>query len=181
MLLIITPIYSFVSAEEIGKVEIDTQTYIKREAKQKEIIALLESEIEKLKSIITNHGFGLANMPIVKENTQVATITENELEKEKEFQASIKPKVLHANCIRINKVLRREVYDVEVIKLQTFLKEEGHFSHPYITEYFGPVTEKALQDFQTAAGIVTQGTPQTTGFGQVGPLTIKRIETMTCQ
>lgn len=84
------------------------------------------------------------------------------------------------NCLKINRVMRPEDYQDDVIKLQEFLKERGYFHHPHITKYFGPVTKKAVQDFQSAEGIVSQGTPQTTGFGQVGPLTIKKIEEITC-
>lgn len=84
------------------------------------------------------------------------------------------------NCLKIKRVMHPEDYRDDITKLQEFLKERGHFNHPYITKYFGPVTKKAVQDFQTAEGIIDHGTPQTTGFGQVGPLTIKRIEEISC-
>lgn len=53
----------------------------------------------------------------------------------------------------------------EVTFVQTLLGVEP------VSGYYGPLTEKAVQDFQTAHGIVAYGTPETTGFGAVGPLT----------
>lgn len=42
---------------------------------------------------------------------------------------------------------------------------------PEFTTYFGRETEKAVQRYQIANNIVTSGTPETTGFGQLGPST----------
>lgn len=36
---------------------------------------------------------------------------------------------------------------------------------------YGPATTEAVQRYQTAKGLVSHGTPDTTGFGQLGPLT----------
>lgn len=44
------------------------------------------------------------------------------------------------------------------------------------TEYFGELTQKALQKFQAAQGIVTSGDPITTGYGRVGPQTLTAIK-----
>ena len=175
-LFILSPVHPFVSAEDISGTQTGPITYAEREAKQKEMIIFLESEIERLRSIIKRYGFGQASVPTEIKETLVTTTAEIE-----EKQTVVEPKHVHEECIRINKVMRREVYDNEVIKLQTFLKNEGHFNHPHITNYFGPVTEKAVQDFQTARGIVSGGSPSTTGFGQVGPLTIRKIEEISCQ
>lgn len=43
------------------------------------------------------------------------------------------------------------------------------------TDFFGPSTQKALQAFQKARGIVSSGDPQTTGFGRFGPKTLENI------
>jgi peptidoglycan hydrolase-like protein with peptidoglycan-binding domain len=42
--------------------------------------------------------------------------------------------------------------------------------------YFGPLTEKAVQRFQVKHGIVSSGTPQTSGFGAVGPKTLLKLQ-----
>jgi hypothetical protein len=39
------------------------------------------------------------------------------------------------------------------------------------TPYFGPATERALQRFQAANGIVSSGSPESTGYGALGPST----------
>jgi len=45
----------------------------------------------------------------------------------------------------------------EVMQLQIKLKDLGYFNYPHTTGYFGPVTKKAVQDFQAAHGIRTVG------------------------
>ena len=49
--------------------------------------------------------------------------------------------------------------------------------------YFGSLTETAVEAFQSATGIVSSGTPQTSGYGQVGPQTRAKIGALTvsCQ
>ncbi len=89
--------------------------------------------------------------------------------------------VNQTECLRIGRVMRFGDYREDITKLQKFLEDTGYFSHPHITWYFGSVTQKAVQDFQTAEGIISHGTPQTTGFGQVGPITAKAIERISCQ
>lgn len=39
------------------------------------------------------------------------------------------------------------------------------------TGYFGPVTEQAVQQWQSGHGVVSSGSPDTTGYGFVGPQT----------
>ena len=45
----------------------------------------------------------------------------------------------------------------DVKELQTLLKNKGYFKYPEITNYFGPVTKKAVMDFQRANGLVVDG------------------------
>ena len=83
-------------------------------------------------------------------------------------------------CLELSRVLRQGASGKEVEDLQQFLKEEGHFDFDQITGYFGPVTERALQRFQAAEGIVSQGNPQSTGYGQAGPRTLAQIAKKSC-
>jgi peptidoglycan hydrolase-like protein with peptidoglycan-binding domain len=54
--------------------------------------------------------------------------------------------------------------------VQRFLQGEGVFTGN-ATGYFGPLTQEAVQKWQAAHGIVSSGTPDTTGYGAVGPST----------
>jgi N-acetylmuramoyl-L-alanine amidase len=54
-----------------------------------------------------------------------------------------------------------------VRELQTLLKERGFWTHPHITETFGPVTETAVINFQKANGLKPDG--------KVGPATWTKL------
>lgn len=58
----------------------------------------------------------------------------------------------------------------EVSKLQKFLAKNASYTGP-VTGYFGPMTEAAVQRWQSARGIISSGTAESTGFGYVGPKT----------
>src|SRR3989344_733724 len=64
----------------------------------------------------------------------------------------------------------------DVAALQDFLIGRGHLAAGNITCFFGPLTELAVQRFQAIQGIVSSGTPSTTGYGAVGPATRATIE-----
>lgn len=68
---------------------------------------------------------------------------------------------------------------VNVTSLQTYLATNGTiYPEGLITGYFGPLTQAAVERFQSAQGIVTNGTPSTTGYGRVGPTTLARINSL---
>ena len=58
----------------------------------------------------------------------------------------------------------------DVTELQSFMISGGYMQGS-ATGYFGPITENAVKTYQAANGIVSYGTPQTTGYGYVGPKT----------
>lgn len=67
----------------------------------------------------------------------------------------------------------------EVTELQTYLARNASiYPEALVTGYFGQLTKAAVERFQTAQGIVSQGTPATTGYGRVGPLTMARINSL---
>lgn len=67
----------------------------------------------------------------------------------------------------------------QVTELQTYLAANPSiYPSGLVTGYFGPLTQAAVQRFQTAQGIVSQGTPATTGYGRVGPQTMARINSL---
>jgi len=60
----------------------------------------------------------------------------------------------------------------EVTELQTFLSTYGNiYPSRLVTGYYGQLTKAGVERFQTVEGIVTNGTPATTGYGRVGPAT----------
>ena len=66
-----------------------------------------------------------------------------------------------------------------VTELQTYLaKDSNIYPSGLVTGYFGSLTQAAVQRFQTAQGIVSAGTPETTGYGRVGPVTMARINSL---
>ena len=60
----------------------------------------------------------------------------------------------------------------EVSRLQAFLgKDKNIYPEDAITGYFGSSTLAAVQRWQAAQGIVSSGNSESTGYGNVGPLT----------
>ncbi|MEK7643090.1 MAG: fibronectin type III domain-containing protein [Patescibacteria group bacterium] len=67
----------------------------------------------------------------------------------------------------------------EVTQLQTYLATNASiYPSGLITGFFGPLTQAGVQRFQAAQGIVSSGTPETTGYGRVGPTTMARINAL---
>lgn len=85
----------------------------------------------------------------------------------------------NALCIELSTRMYLGVKDVkpdgEVGKLQKFLKESGDYTYGEITGFYGPATERAVQSWQRRNGVVKEGRPDTTGYGAVGPMTIKAM------
>lgn len=73
--------------------------------------------------------------------------------------------------LNLSRVLQRGMEGEDVQSLQIFLTETGDYTYPEITGYFGSVTEEAVQRYQRRNGIVSSGTPVSTGYGVVGPKT----------
>lgn len=72
--------------------------------------------------------------------------------------------------------MKKGVTSSEVESLQTKLaKDKTVYPEGLTTGFFGSLTEKAVQRFQAKYGIVSSGTPATTGYGQVGPKTKAKI------
>ncbi|RJQ34965.1 hypothetical protein C4568_01810 [Candidatus Parcubacteria bacterium] len=78
------------------------------------------------------------------------------------------------SCVILTYNLYLDVTDAmtngDVTKLQNFLIAGGYMQGS-ATGYFGPMTENAVKAYQAAKGIVSSGTPETTGYGYVGSKT----------
>ena len=55
--------------------------------------------------------------------------------------------------------------------LQHFLQHQGLLTEADVIGTYGPRTERAVREWQCARNIVCSGTPNTTGYGAVGPRT----------
>ncbi len=83
------------------------------------------------------------------------------------------------SCLKLSVDLFNGMSGTSISALQKFLKSQNHFSlEP--TGFFGSVTQSSVEAFQKAQGIVLNGTPETTGFGVVGPATRSAIEKISC-
>lgn len=61
----------------------------------------------------------------------------------------------------------------DVTQLQSYLSEtQNLYPSRLVTGYFGPLTQGGVKQFQITNGIVSSGSPSTTGFGRVGPITM---------
>ena len=78
------------------------------------------------------------------------------------------------SCVALTYNLFLDVTDAmtngDVTRLQNFLITNGYMQGS-ATGYFGPITETAVKAYQSAKGIVSSGTAETTGYGYVGPKT----------
>ncbi len=77
--------------------------------------------------------------------------------------------------------LMRGMENDEIMSLQQKLKMDSTiYPEGLTTGYFGPLTEAAVQKFQAKYGIVSEGTPETTGYGLVGPKTRAKLNELYC-
>ncbi len=67
----------------------------------------------------------------------------------------------------------------DVTAYQTYLsKNPNIYPSGLVTGYFGELTQSGTEKFQINQGIVSEGTPETTGFGRVGPQTLARVNSL---
>jgi len=81
--------------------------------------------------------------------------------------------------LKFARTLRRGTTGEDVEELQVFLSQfPDIYPESLVTGYFGPLTEKAVKKWQSKQGIVSGGTAETTGYGQVGPKTREALNTL---
>jgi len=67
----------------------------------------------------------------------------------------------------------------DVRELQTYYSADSSiYPSGLVTGYFGPLTAGGTQKFQTVQGIVSSGSPETTGYGRVGPATLAKLQSL---
>jgi chitodextrinase len=80
--------------------------------------------------------------------------------------------------VKLTRNLYRTIKGDDVKILQNFLISQNLLSVDSNTGFFGPLTEKAVQAFQKAQGIVSSGNFWSTGYGMIGPTTRAKINSM---
>ena len=66
-----------------------------------------------------------------------------------------------------------------VRNIQTFLASNPSFyPEGLVTGYYGSLTQAAVQRFQAFYGIVSSGSPSSTGYGRVGPSTMAKMNAL---
>ncbi len=88
-----------------------------------------------------------------------------------------------AQPLVLTKTFNKGVSHAEIKSIQQALNahgfiiaENGPGSPGNETNFFGALTEKAVQKFQAQYGIVNSGTPQSTGYGRIGPKTKTKMQ-----
>ncbi|GEM_PF-1474342 len=117
---------------------------------------------------LTVHPFGAAPTPspsVTASPMPVGTVTP--------FASPSPSSVLRAVFTQL---LTRGSRGQQVTALQQFLKLYPDFyPEGSVTGYYGPASERGVQRFQKKYGIITSGTPATTGYGNVGPRTRAKL------
>lgn len=75
----------------------------------------------------------------------------------------------------LSRTLRLGSRGSDVTTLQNYLITQGYLTSGSATGFYGPLTQAAVQKYQSQKGIVSSGTPATTGYGAVGPKTTASI------
>jgi len=77
-----------------------------------------------------------------------------------------------ASCPNIIRGLSIGSEGADVTALQNYLASDPNiYPEGIVSGYFGVLTQRAVQRWQASRGIVSSGTPDTTGYGVVGPRT----------
>lgn len=83
------------------------------------------------------------------------------------FTKSLATGMNHPDIVRLQQLLNSDP--------DTQLTDTGAGSPGSETDFFGAFTRKAVQKFQVKYGIVSSGSPDTTGYGYVGPKTRSKL------
>ncbi len=86
---------------------------------------------------------------------------------------------LSAHAATISQQLELGSQGQDVSTLQGYLSTNSEwYPSALVTGYFGSLTQGGVQKFQTAQGIVSSGSPATTGYGRVGPSTLAKLNSL---
>ncbi len=89
---------------------------------------------------------------------------------------TVKAKGTGSSCIVLDRNMGPGDTDAttggDVSRLQTFLAEDSTmYPEGTVSGFYGPATRRAVERYQASKGIATSGSPETNGYGAVGPST----------
>lgn len=91
------------------------------------------------------------------------------------YTAPTVPVVGASTCLPVTTHMSPGDSGSNVQRLQEFLMKAGVYTAG-VTGYYGPATQAGVQAWQAKYGVVSSGTPATTGYGRVGPGTLARMK-----
>jgi peptidoglycan hydrolase-like protein with peptidoglycan-binding domain/3D (Asp-Asp-Asp) domain-containing protein len=115
-----------------------------------------------LNSLVAASNYTETKVAVATENYQKTMLANAESDKPKKTLISLQ--------------LKYGMRGPEVASLQKFLKDQGFIDGDLITEYYGPLTQNAVTEFQKAHKLIT--TPNDNGAGYVGPATLELINNL---
>ena len=83
-----------------------------------------------------------------------------------------------ASCPSLTRNLSFGSRGQDVVELQNFLISQGDLAAGNTSGYFGKMTVAAVKKWQVRNGVVSSGTPSTTGYGAVGPKTRLKLNAL---
>lgn len=75
------------------------------------------------------------------------------------------------SCPNLTRTLGYGSQGQDVLELQEYLVAEGNLDPSAVVGFFGGNTQSGVQRWQSKNGVVSSGTPDSTGYGVVGPKT----------
>ncbi|MDZ4285516.1 MAG: peptidoglycan-binding domain-containing protein [Candidatus Sungbacteria bacterium] len=92
---------------------------------------------------------------------------------------SVSPFLSSPSKTIFTQMLKRGSRGQQVLALQEFLKLDPElYPEGLVTGYYGPATERAVKRFQKKYAIISSGTPAMTGYGNVGPRTREKLNSL---
>ena len=185
---------SITQQESLGKIEIIvSQDSFEGNSLEKATLTLLPLNYRCItdkegKCVFENIPSGIYSIKGEKEGYVSCTKENIEIKKDQTTQVKIylkkesetKPKPSEKKKVVITVIFTQNLYpgqrSQQVKKLQELLATDKEiYPEGFITGYYGSLTTKAVQRFQCKYNIVCFGSPQTTGWGSVGPKTRKKL------
>jgi len=185
---------SITQQETLGRIEVIlTKNSFEGSSLEKATLILLPINYqcitdEKGKCVFENIPSGIYSIKGEKDGYVSYTKENVEVKKDKTTQVKIylkkesetKPKPSGKKKVVITVIFTQNLYpgqkNEQVKKLQELLATDKEiYPEGLITGYYGTLTTKAVQKFQCKYKIICSGSPQTTGWGLVGPKTRKKL------